>query len=97
MTVYAILGMYVRRTPSILSPSAYAFKSLGQLKYQIELLPTLRKCFILLVWCNRIRRLATDQVVMRLSPATNIYVMHCWLISPNKVNLLSWLLAYLCC
>ena len=25
----------------------------------------------------------------------NIYVVHCWLINPNKLNLLSWLLAYL--
>ena len=26
---------------------------------------------------------------------TDIYVVHCWLINPNKLNLLSWLLAYL--
>ena len=44
---------------------------------------------------NRIRRLATDQVVMRSSPAMDIYVVHCWLINLNKLNLLSWLLAYL--
>ena len=31
------------------------------------------------------------------SPATGhiMYVMHCWLINPNMLNLLSWLLAYL--
>ena len=47
------------------------------------------------VWRDRIRRLATDPVVMRSSPTTNRYVVHCWLITPNKLNLLSWLLAYL--
>ena len=53
-------------------------------------------CFIP-VWRDRIRRLAPTPVVMRLSPATDIiiYVVHCWLINPNKLNLLSWLLAYL--
>ena len=39
-------------------------------------------------------RLATDPVVMRSSPVADIYVVHCWLINPNKFNLLSWLLAY---
>ena len=47
------------------------------------------------VWRDRIRRLATDPVVMRSSLTTNRYVVHCWLITPNKLNLLSWLLAYL--
>ena len=47
------------------------------------------------VWQDRIRHLATDPVVMRSSPAMDIYVVHCWLINPNKLNLLSWLLAYL--
>ena len=47
------------------------------------------------VWRGRVRRLATDPVVMRSSPSTDIYVVHCWLISPYKLNLLSWLLAYL--
>ena len=47
------------------------------------------------VWRDSMRRLTTDPVVMRLSPATDIYVVHCWLINPNKLNLLSWLLAYL--
>ena len=41
---------------------------------------------------DRIRCLATDPVVMRLSPATDLYVVHCWLINQNKLNLLSWLL-----
>ena len=53
----------------------------------------------LLVWRDRLRRLATDHndpVVMRSRPTTDIYAVHCWLINPNKVNLLSWLLAYLC-
>ena len=49
----------------------------------------------LLVWRDRVRRLATDQVVTRSSPATDLYVVYCWLISPYKFNLLSWLLAYL--
>ena len=30
---------------------------------------------------DRIRRLATDPVVMSSSPATDIYVVHCWLIT----------------
>ena len=47
------------------------------------------------VWRDRVRRLATDPVVMRSSPATDIYVMHCWLIDPNRLHLLSWLLTYL--
>ena len=47
------------------------------------------------MWHDRIRRSATDPVVMRSSPAKDIYVVHCWLINPNKLNLLSWLLAYL--
>ena len=47
------------------------------------------------VWRDRVRRLATDRVVMRSSPATDIYVVHYWLISPNKLNLLWWLLAYI--
>ena len=34
---------------------------------------------------NRARRLATDPVVMRSGPATDIYAVHCWLISPNKL------------
>ena len=47
------------------------------------------------IWHDRVRRLATDPVVMRSSPATDIYDVYCWLSSPNKVNLLSWLLVYL--
>ena len=47
------------------------------------------------VWRDRVRRLATDPVVMPSRPATDIYVVHCWLISPNKLNLLLWLLTYL--
>ena len=47
------------------------------------------------VWRDKIRHLATDPVVMRTSPATDIYVVHCWLINPNKLNLILWLLAYL--
>ena len=46
-------------------------------------------------WMDRVRRLASDPVVMRSSPATDIYVVHCWLINPGKFNLLSWLLVYL--
>ena len=42
---------------------------------------------------DRVRRLATDPVVMRSSPATDIYVAHCWLISLYKLNLLLRLLA----
>ena len=34
------------------------------------------------------KALSTDPVVMRSSPATDIYVVHCWLINPNKLNLL---------
>ena len=48
------------------------------------------------VYLCGVRRLATDPVVMRSSPVIDIYVMHCWLIIPNKFNLLLWLLAYLC-
>ena len=47
------------------------------------------------VWHDRIKRLATDPVVMRSRTATDIYVVRCWLINPNKLDLLSWLLAYL--
>ena len=41
------------------------------------------------VWRDRIRRLATDPVVMRSSPDTDIIirVVHCRLINPNKLNL----------
>ena len=38
------------------------------------------------VWHDRIRGLTTDY---------DIYVVHCWLINPNKLNLRSWLLTYL--
>ena len=55
----------------------------------------LKKSYRPPVWHDRIRRSATDPVVMRSSPATDIYVVHCWLINPTKLNLLSWLLAYL--
>ena len=51
--------------------------------------------FCLPVWHDRVRRLTTDLVVMRSSPVTHIYVVYCWLINPNKLNPLSWLLAYL--
>ena len=37
------------------------------------------------VWRDRVRCLGTDLV----------YVVRCWLISPDKLNLPSWLLAYL--
>ena len=37
-----------------------------------------------------------NPVVMRSSPATDIYAVYCWLSSPNKLNLLSWLLTYIC-
>ena len=47
------------------------------------------------VWRERIGCLATDLVVKHSSPATDIYVVHCWLINTNKLNLLSWLLANL--
>ena len=47
------------------------------------------------VWRDRIRRLATDPVVMCSSLLTDRYVVNCWLINPNKFNLISWLLAYL--
>ena len=47
------------------------------------------------VWLDRIRRVSTNPVVMRSSPATEIHVMHCWSISPNQLNLLLWLLTYL--
>ena len=48
------------------------------------------------VWRDRlIMLLATNPVVVGSSPATDKYVMHCWLISPNKLNVLPWLLAYL--
>ena len=33
--------------------------------------------FCLPMWRDRVRRWATDLVVMRSSPATDIYVMHC--------------------
>ena len=51
--------------------------------------------FCLRVWHDRVRCLTTDLVVMRSSPATDIYVVHCWVINPNKLNPLLWLLAYL--
>ena len=38
----------------------------------------------LLTWWSCVRALPQD-----------IYVVHCWLINPNKLNLLSWSLAYL--
>ena len=43
------------------------------------------------VWRDRVRRLTTDPLVMCSSPATDIlvYVMHCWLISLNKLNLIT--------
>ena len=47
------------------------------------------------VWRDKIRCSTTDPVVMRSSPATDIYVVHCCLINANKLNLLSWLLGYL--
>ena len=48
------------------------------------------------VWHDSVKRLVIDPVVMRSSPATGhkMYVVHCWLINPNKFNLRSWLLAY---
>ena len=51
--------------------------------------------FCLRVWHDRVRRLTTDLVVMRSIPATDIYVVHYWLIKLNKLNPLSWFLAYL--
>ena len=47
------------------------------------------------VWRDRVRRLANDPVVMRSRPATGHNVVHCLLINPIKLNLLSWLLVYL--
>ena len=35
--------------------------------------------------------LAIDPAVIRSCPTTDLYVVHCWLISPNNLNLLSWL------
>ena len=43
----------------------------------------------LLVWRDRVGRLATDPVVMRSSPAMGHNYTLC-LINPNKLNLLSW-------
>ena len=46
----------------------------------------------------RVRCLAIDPVVMRSSPATGHILVRCVLLvnQPIKLNLLSWLLAYLC-
>ena len=47
------------------------------------------------VWRDRVRRsLLIRWSCVRALPQ-DIYVVHCWLINPNKLNLLSWLLAYL--
>ena len=46
------------------------------------------------VWRDRVRRLASDPMVMRSSPATDVYVVHWWLSSLNKLDILSWLFAY---
>ena len=42
-----------------------------------------------------IRHLAIDPAVVRLSPDTEIHVVCCRPTNPNKLNPLSWLLAYL--
>ena len=48
------------------------------------------------MWRDKVRRSDTDPVVMRSNPVTgHLYVVHCWLINPNKLNLFSSLLAYL--
>ena len=39
--------------------------------------------FYLPVWRDMVRRLATNPVVIRSSPATDIFAVYCWLISPN--------------
>ena len=39
------------------------------------------------VWPNRLKHLTTDPAVICSSPATDMYIMYCWLISPNKLNL----------
>ena len=46
----------------------------------------------LLVWHDRLRRLATDRVVRHSSLATDIHVsaVYCWLTRQNKLNQLSW-------
>ena len=52
----------------------------------------------LLVWRDWVRRLGTDPVVIRSSRATGpirCATVDCWLTNPNKLNLLSWFLAYL--
>ena len=49
--------------------------------------------FITSVCRDKVKRLATDLVVMRLSSATG-HMRCALLINPNKLNLLSWLLAY---
>ena len=47
------------------------------------------------VWRDRVRSwLLIRWSCVRALPQ-DIYVVHCWLINPNKLNLLSWLLAYL--
>ena len=51
--------------------------------------------FCLPVWRDRIKRVATDPWSCVRALPQDIYVVHCWLINPNKLNLLSWLLAYL--
>ena len=50
--------------------------------------------FSLLVWRghDRVDLYATDLVVPHSSPASRL----CWIISPNSLYLLSWLLAHLC-
>ena len=35
---------------------------------------------------DMVRRLPNDPVAIRSSPATDIYVVHFWLIGPNKLN-----------
>ena len=51
------------------------------------------------VWRGRVRRLATGRLgghAFEPCHKTYVHVVHnCWLISRNKFNLLSWLLAYL--
>ena len=44
------------------------------------------------MWRDSVRCLTTNPVAMCSSPAMDIYAVHCWLISPNKLNLFSWLL-----
>ena len=38
----------------------------------------------LLVWCDKVRRLTTDPIVLRSSPAADIYTVHYLLTSPTR-------------